>query len=91
MGFEDYEKRINLIKQIETFGQLPKEKQKQNRFAIKNNQIVLEETEKSKFTQINDKRYYFSDVRFPFLIHFCSKSSRLREKKKLNIFTNRKT
>ena len=37
MEFEDYEKRINLIKQIETFGQLPKEKQKQNRFAIKNN------------------------------------------------------
>ena len=35
---EDYAKRINLIREIETFGQLPKEKVKQNRFTIKNNQ-----------------------------------------------------
>ena len=54
MEFEDYANRINSIKGIETFGQLTKEKQKQNRFAIKNNEMVLEETEKSKFTQIND-------------------------------------
>ena len=57
-----------MIKEIETFGQLPKEKQKQNSFANKNNQMVLKETEKSKFAQINDKRYYFSDgiVSLPF-------------------------
>ena len=35
---EDYAKRINLIREIETLGQLPKEKVKQNRFTIKNNQ-----------------------------------------------------
>ena len=29
MEFEDYAKRINSIREIETFGQLPKEKQKQ--------------------------------------------------------------
>ena len=34
MEFEDYAKRINSIKEIETFGHLPNEKQKQNRFAI---------------------------------------------------------
>ena len=61
MEFEDYAKRIIFIREIETFGQLPKEKQKQNRFTIKNNQMVLEEIEKAKFAQINDKRYYFSD------------------------------
>ena len=61
MEFEDYAKRIILIREIETFGQLPKEKQKQNRFNIKNNQMVLEEIEKAKFAQINGKRYYFSD------------------------------
>ena len=55
MEFEDYAK--NSIRKIETFGQLPKEKQKQNRFTIKNNRMVLEEIEKSKFAQINDKRY----------------------------------
>ena len=54
MEFGDYAKRINLIKEIETFGQLPKEKQKQNRFAIKNNQMMLEDIAKSKFAQIND-------------------------------------
>ena len=59
MEFEDYAK--NSIRKIETFGQLPKEKQKQNRFTIKNNQMVLEEIEKSKFAQINDKRYLLSD------------------------------
>ena len=57
MEFEDYAQRINSIKGIKTFGQLPKEKQKQDRFAIKNNQLVLEEIEKSKFAQINDKMY----------------------------------
>ena len=62
MEFEDYARRINLIREIEAFGQLLKEKHKQNRFTIKNNQVVLEEIEKSKFAQINDKRYYFSDV-----------------------------
>ena len=68
MEIEDYAKRINSIKEIETFGQLPKEKRKQNRFANKNNQMVLKETEKSKFAKINDIRYYFSDgiVSLPF-------------------------
>ena len=81
MEFEDYAKRINSIIEIETFGHLPNEKQKQNRFAIKNNQMVLEEIKKSKFAQINDKRYYFSDgiVSLPLSHPFCSKLSSLRE------------
>ena len=43
-------------------------KNKRNRFVIKQNEIDLEEIEKSKFTQINDKRYYFRDgiVSLPF-------------------------
>ena len=60
MELEDYVRKTNSIK-IETFGQLPKEKQKQGRFLVKNNEIVLKEIEKSKSSQINDKRYYFSD------------------------------
>ena len=61
MEFEYYAKRINSLGEIETFGHLPKGKHKQNSFMIKNNSMVLDETEKSKFVQINDKRYYFSD------------------------------
>ena len=68
MECEDNVKTTNLIREIETFVQLPKEKQKQNRFTIKNNEMVLEEIEKSKFAQIINKRYYFSDdiVSLPF-------------------------
>ena len=61
MEFENYSKRINSVQEIETFGQLTQDKQKQNRFSIKSNEIVLKEIEKSKFAQINDVRYYFND------------------------------
>lgn len=41
MKFENYSRRINSIKEIETFGQ------KQKRFLIKNNEIIYEEIEKT--------------------------------------------
>ena len=50
MEFADYAKAINSKRVIETFRQLRKEKQKQNRFTIKNNQMILEKIEKSKLT-----------------------------------------
>ena len=60
--FENYSRWINLTREIETFGQLPTEKKKKkNRFLIKNNDTALEEVQKSKFAQINNKRYYFSE------------------------------
>ena len=68
---------------------------KQNRFAIKNNQMVLEELEKSEFAQINDKRYYFSDgivsppFSHPFLIEIV-KFKREKKAKKLKHFFNKK-
>ena len=84
MEFEDYAKRINSIKEIETFGQLAMEKQKQNRFAMKNNEMMLEEIEKSKFVQINDKRYYFSDgiVSLPFSHPFLLEMVKFKGEKK---------
>ena len=68
MDFKVYSKRINSTTQIETFGNLPTEKQKACRFKIKNNNMVLQEIEKLKLAQINNKRYYFSDeiVSLPF-------------------------
>ena len=50
MYFENYSKRINSNKNTETFGQLPLEKQKQDRFMVKKNKLFLEEIEKSKFS-----------------------------------------
>lgn len=94
MEFEDYTKIINSIKEIETCGKLPKEKQKINKFAIKNNEMVLEEIEKSKFAQINDKRYYFSDgiVSLPFSHPFFARNCQVSEgkNKKLKHFYYRK-
>ena len=93
MKFEDYAERINSIREIETFAQLPKEKQKQNRFTIKNNQMILEEIEKSKFAQINNKRYYFSDriLSLPFSLPFLKeivnfKTKKQQQKKKMEAF-----
>ena len=50
MEFADYAKTINSKREIVTFGQLPKEKQKQNKFTVKINQTILEKNEKSKLT-----------------------------------------
>ena len=87
MEFEDYTKRTSSIKEIETFGHLPNEKQKQNRFAIKNNQMELEESEKSKFAQINDKRYHFGDgiVSLPFSHPFLLEIVKFTKEKKTKI------
>ena len=53
---------------------------------IKNNNMVLEEIQKSKFVQINDKRYYFSDsiVSLPFLHPFLKDIVTFQEKKQRN-------
>ena len=65
MDLENYSKRINSVRDIEAFGQLSGENQKQNSFNVKNNQMVLEEINKSRFAQINEKHYYFATELFP--------------------------
>ena len=68
MDFENFAKKINLVREIETVGQLDAQKHSRFRFFVKNNSMVLEEIQKSKFSQINDKRYCFSEgiVSLPF-------------------------
>ena len=81
---ENYSKRINSIKQNETFSRLSQEKQKLNRFTITSNEMVVEEIEKSKFAQINDKRHYFSDgiVSLPFSHPFLAETAEFKTKTK---------
>ena len=43
MEFENYSEKINSVQEIETFGQLTQDKQKQNRFSVKSNEMMLEE------------------------------------------------
>ena len=45
MVFENYSERINYVQEVRTFGQRTQDKQKQNRFLIKSNEMVLEEIE----------------------------------------------
>ena len=87
MEFENYSKQINSIKKIETFSQLTQENQKQNRFSIKRDEMVLEKIEKSNFAQINDKRYYFSDriVSLSFFQPYLHETVQLKRDKKQKI------
>ena len=95
MEFKNYAKMINSVKDIETFGQNLPKRQKQNRFAIKQNEMVLEEIEKSKFVKINDKRYYLSNgiVSLPFshpLLHKINVFKKEKKNKKLSSIYKRK-
>ena len=87
MHFINYAERIYSVKDVKTFGQLSQEKQEQNIFAVKNSNMYLEKIEKSKFVQINEKRYYFSDgiVSLPFPHPFLSQLVKHKEIKKERI------
>ena len=84
MEFENYAKRLNSIKDIKTFGQLLHKKQGHFRLSVKNNKMVLEEIQKLKFAQINNKRYYFSNgiVSLHFLHSFVKDIVKFKEEKK---------
>ena len=90
-------KCVNSIREIEPFRQVSPEEQKQNRLSITNNEMILQEIEKSKFAQINDKRYYFVAVSRNcattlFSPAFCMKllGSKETNRKKLKRFYSRK-
>ena len=83
MEFENYSRRINSVNEIESFGHAINEKHSQFRFSVKKNEMVFEQIEKSKFAQINDKRYYFSDrIVLPLSSHpFLHKINQFKEDK----------
>ena len=78
---------MNSVKDIEIFGQLSQEKRSQFRFSVEKNKMVLDEVQKSKFAQINDKRYYFSDaiVSLPFSPPLLGDIIKFKEEKKKGI------
>ena len=95
MEFENYSRRINSIADIETFGQLSAEKQKQNRSTIKNDEMILQEIEKSEFAQKMMKGIISAMAlcHYLFVTPIGMKLSSLSEtkNKKLNYFYRRKT
>ena len=55
MDLSSFGKTINSVKSIEMFRQLKKDTVEQGRFTVKNNEMILQTVEKSKFAKINNK------------------------------------
>ena len=85
------------VRDIENFGQLKKETYQQDRFSIKKNEMFLDKVEKSKFAQINDKRYYFEDgiasllFSHPFLTEIVNYKRKKKQKKKAGFAWKKRT
>ena len=89
MDFQNYAERIKALRNFETFEQ-PKTKYKQlMRFVVKKGDMVTTKVGKTKFSQLNDKRFYFpSDaISLPFghpflkeISDFKSEQEQKREK-----------
>ena len=67
MDFERYASRIKDLR-IDLKNKVEKEKVIQKRLQVKNTEMIMTSSNKVKFAQLNDKRYYFSDgiVSLPF-------------------------
>ena len=59
MDFHNYANRIKFLKNFDTFEQPINEYKKVGRFMIKKGEMVTASVMKTKFSQINDKRFYF--------------------------------
>ena len=59
MNLESFAAKINSLSEIEDNEKTDNETIEQGRFTVKKNEMVLETVEKKKFSQLNNKRYYF--------------------------------
>ena len=59
MNYENYAERIKLLYDFESFEKPQTEKKKVVRFTVKKGDMATTQVEKKRFSQINDKRFYF--------------------------------
>ena len=59
MEFSNYAKRINYLVSFDTFEKPPAEYKEISRFTVKQVDMVKTNISKTKFSQLNDKRFYF--------------------------------
>ena len=59
MNYENYAERIKPLYDFESFEKPKTEKKKVVRFTVKKGDMTTTQVEKKKFSQINDKRFYF--------------------------------
>ena len=61
MKFSNYSSRINSLVNFDTFEKNPVEYKEVARFTVKKGEMVKTVVTKTKFSQLNDKRFYFPD------------------------------
>ena len=62
MNYENYAERIKLLYDFKSFEKPKTEKKKVVRFTVKKGDMTTTQVEKKKFSQINDKRFYFPNA-----------------------------
>ena len=61
MEFSNYANRIKSLVNFDTFEKPPAEHKEISRFTVKQGEMVKTNVTKTKFLQVNDKRFYFPD------------------------------
>ena len=61
MGYENFAQRIKSLVNFETFEKPPLDQKQVSRFSVAQGEMVKKTVVKSKFSQFNDKRFYFPD------------------------------
>ena len=61
MEFDNYADRIKSLVNFDTFEKPPGEYKEVARFTVKQGEMVKTTVSKTKFSQLNDKRFYFLD------------------------------
>ena len=62
MSYENYAERIKQLYAFEHFKKSKTERKKVVRFTVKKGNMTTTQVDKKKFSQINDKRFYFPDA-----------------------------
>ena len=61
MGFENFAEGIKLLVSFDTFEKPPAEYKEVSRFSVVQGEMVKKTVQKTKFSQLNNKRFYFPD------------------------------
>ena len=92
INLQSFAKRITSLREIEEYEDRDTMKETtvaQSRFTVKKSEMVLETVEKKKFSQLNNKRYYFQcgNVSLPFAHPYLRKINEFKWYKKQRIKT----
>ena len=83
LGFENFSQRIKSLTNFDTFEKPPVDFKEVSRFTVKAGEMEKETVLKNKFSQINDKRFYFPDriLSLPFHYPNLKESNEFKEKR----------